>query len=69
MANDTQDIYAEVTLKGIRDGAVWSGPMVVAMPNQSKASYTVIENELMEVLKKFGAMSLAVEGQAPKRTQ
>ena len=50
----TPDIYVEVTLRAVRNGAVWS-EIKVDYPGQSEASYYAIEHVLSEALKSLGA--------------
>ncbi len=55
-----QDIYAEVILRGIRNGAEWNKAVLCA-PNQSKVSYTKMEQDLADLAKSWGDTSLVVE--------
>lgn len=52
---ETPDIYVEVTLRAVRNGAVWN-EIKVDYPGQSEASYYAIEHVLSEALKSLGAM-------------
>jgi len=65
MAIDTKDIYVQLQLVAIKDGSVWSGPHNICSPRQSKESYTQMEKDLMEVMIKWGAMSVSPEGMPP----
>jgi hypothetical protein len=66
----TPDIYVEVTLRAMRNGAVWN-EIKADYPGQSEASYYGIEHVLSEALKGLGAAKgqdvlLQKDGQKPK---
>lgn len=52
---EVPDIYVEVTLRAVRNGAVWN-EIKVDYPGQSEVSYYAIEHVLSDALKSLGAM-------------
>ena len=56
-----KDIYVEMKLTAVKNGAVWNDT-TVTFPNQSKDTYHVMELILMEAFKQMEAAAKSGQG-------